>query len=140
MLEGGVPISPQEPPQTTLGLGVSGTTYMRTLLVLKAWHCQDWTRTRGWTTSRKRPRRATKGSGTLNCHSEGKGEDWPREEGRVREGMQWVRGWQYNLSCPSPHPRRQLLVSGTQALENHEIVKRFYSNSYNYSACCRNEN
>lgn len=84
-LEGGVPISPQVlPPHAALGLGISGTTHLRALLVLKAWHCQDWTRTGSWTTSRERPRRAPKGSGTHNCHSEGKREDWPRE-GKVRE-------------------------------------------------------
>lgn len=38
---GGVPISPQVPPHTTLDFGISGTTHLRTLLVLKAWHCQD---------------------------------------------------------------------------------------------------
>lgn len=38
------------------------------------------------------------------------------------------------LSCHCPYARWQPLVSSTKAPESHEIVKRFYSNSYNYSA------
>lgn len=51
----------------------------------------------------------------------------------ITEGMVsctvWVPSWGPCVSGGKPW------VTGTQALESHEIVKRFYSSSYNYSAC-----
>lgn len=63
-------------------------------------------------------------------------DQWQSPSGVLARNWSGVNRGLVTFSKPSlPVSQEAALVNGTQALESHEIVKRFYSNSYNYSAC-----